>query len=113
MIRPIELQMLYPRTESVGNTQQHEIQHNINVNANAANEVVKQEQRVSESVVEKDEKDFDAYQYDASQEGKGAFSKSKKRKKKNEEEESIINGHIEGVEEKTSKDNQPRINFDI
>ena len=36
MIRPVEMQMLLPRTESVGSTQQYENQKVVNENAYAA-----------------------------------------------------------------------------
>lgn len=115
MIRPIDMQMILPRTESVGNMQQHEIQHTANVNSNAASEVVKQEQRLSETVVKKEEKQFDTFQYDAREEGKGSYSGSKRKKKSPQKEK---NDKFFGAEKSEytlvkEEDSQPRINFQI
>ncbi len=70
MIRPIEMQMLLPRTESVGNNQQHENQRVVNENTYAANEVAKEVKHNSETVIKKDANEFAEYQYDAKEEGK-------------------------------------------
>lgn len=115
MIRPIDMQMILPRTESVGNMQQHEIQHTVNVNSNAASEVVKQEQRLSETVVKKEEKQFDTFQYDAREEGKGSYSGSRRKKKTAQKEESNRVFEAENTEQTLVKeeDSQPRINFQI
>ncbi len=115
MIRPIDMQMILPRTESVGNMQQHEIQHTANVNLNAANEVTKQEQRLSETVVKKEEKQFDTYQYDAKEEGRGSYSGSKRKKKKNQKTESDTSFEPEYTDKNLGRENesQPRINFQI
>lgn len=116
MIRPIEMQMLIPRTESVANTHQHEIQHGMNVNANAANEVVKEEQRLSETVVSKEEKEFDTYQYDAKEEGNGKYS-GKRGKKKKPSSKETKNASVSNVSESDSSydkgDFQPRVNIQI
>lgn len=112
MIRPIEMQMILPRSESVGNMQQNEIQHVSNVNANAAGEVIKNEQKLSETVVEKEEKQFDTYQYDAKEEGNGKYKGSKGKKKK----QSLKSDALEetgSLLENESRDVQPRINIQI
>jgi hypothetical protein len=111
MIRPLEMQMLLPRTESVGNTQQHENQSVVNTNLNAANEVQKEVRHNSEAVIKKDANEFAEYQYDAREEGKGTYSKPKKgRRKKDsqEEEETVAKGEAEEINDK-----QPRVNIQI
>lgn len=110
MIRPIDMQMLLPRTESVGNVQQHEIQHTHNVNVNAANEAVKQEQKASETVVERDEKQYDTYRYDAKDQGGNQYKGSFKRKKKKDEEK---NGGKPVTDEENNNEYQPRIDIQI
>ena len=116
MIRPIEMQMLIPRTESVANTHQHEIQHGMNVNANAAMEVTKEEQRLSETVVAKEEKEFDTYQYDAKEEGNGKYSNKRNKRKKSSSKESKDMSANNTSDSDTSNDKsdfQPRINIQI
>lgn len=116
MIRPIEMQMLIPRTESVANTHQHEIQHGMNVNANAAMEVVKGEQRLSETVVSKEEKEFDTYQYDAKEEGNAKYSGKHSKKKKSSSKESkdaSANNESDSDSSYDKSDFQPRINIQI
>ena len=114
MIRPIEMQMILPRSESVGNMQQNEIQHITNVNTNAANEAVKNEQKLSETVVEKDEKQFDTFQYDAKEEGNGTYKKQKRRSGRQQKQEKQASLAIDDFDnEKEETDIQPRINFQI
>ena len=110
MIRPIEMQMLLPRSESVGNTQHQENQKVVNANINAANEVAKEVKHNSETVIPKDANQFAEYQYDASEEGNGTYSNPRKRgkKKQSSEEESK---ELTDVKEEDNK--QPRINIQI
>ena len=108
MIRPIEMQMLLPRTESVGNLQQNEIQHTLNTNANAAETVTKHEQKLSETVVKKEEKQYDTYQYDAKDESRSGYFSSGKKKKKNKSTSDATEN-----ENEESKDYQPRIDIQI
>lgn len=110
MIRPIEMQMLLPRSESVGNTQHQENQRVVNENINAANEVAKEVKHNSETVIPKDANQFAEYQYDASEEGNGTYSNPRKRgkKKKNSEEE-----NEKQTDSKEEENKQPRINIQI
>lgn len=108
MIRPIEMQMLLPRTESVGNLQQNEIQHTLNTNANAAETITKHEQKSSETVVKKEEKQYDTYQYDAKDESRSGYFSSGKKKKKNKSTSDATENKNE-----ESKDYQPRIDIQI
>ena len=108
MIRPIEMQMLLPRTESVGNLQQNEIQHTLNTNANAAETITKHEQKLSETVVKKEEKQYDTYQYDAKDESRSGYFSSEKKKKKNKSTSDATES-----ENEESKDYQPRIDIQI
>lgn len=112
MIRPIEMQMLLPRTESVGNTQQHENQRVVNENINAAKEVEKEVKHNSETVIKKDANEFADYQYDASEEGNGTYRNPRKgdrkrRKNADAEEEERDKG------KRIIDDKQPRINIQI
>ena len=65
MIRPIEMQMLLPRTESVGTEKHFENKQIVNENNFAANEVQKEVKHNSETVIQKDANQFAEYQYDA------------------------------------------------
>lgn len=110
MIRPIEMQMLLPRSESVGNTQHQENQRVVNENINAANEVAKEVKHNSETVIPKDANQFAEYQYDASEEGNGTYSNPRKRgrKKKSSEDEKE-----QQTEPREEENKQPRINIQI
>ncbi|MCR5701757.1 MAG: hypothetical protein K6G76_06410 [Lachnospiraceae bacterium] len=111
MIRPIDMQMLLPRTESVGNERQMEQHKMVNANNNAANEVAKEVQHNSESVVHKDGNAFTEYQYDAKEEGNGTYSNPRRHKKRDGEENSEDEKKAE-VSEKQKKET-PRINIQI
>ena len=80
MIRPIDMQMLLPRTEAAGIEKQGEQQKILNANSDAANQVAKEIQHNSESVVQKDPNAFTEYKYDAKEEGNGTYSNPRKRK---------------------------------
>lgn len=111
MIRPIEMQMLLPRTESVGNTQQYENQRVVNENTNAANEVAKEVKHNSETVIKKDANEFAEYQYDASEQGNGTYSNPRKRNRKRKQD-AEKEGQDKKINTKTN-DKQPRINIQI
>lgn len=111
MIRPIEMQMLLPRTESVGNNQQHENQRVVNENTYAANEVAKEVKHNSETVIKKDANEFAEYQYDAKEEGNGTYRNPQKRRKHKKEEEDAVDS--KRIREKSDEDKQPRINIQI
>lgn len=112
MIRPIEMQMLLPRTESVGNTQQFENQRVVNENSFAANQVAKEVQHNSETVIPKDANEFAEYQYDAKEKGNGTYRDPRKQKRKQQVEE-----ELEEQESASSvtyaRDKQPRVNIQI
>lgn len=112
MIRPIEMQMLLPRTESVGSEKHFENRQIVNENHFAANEVQKEVQHNSETVIKKDANQFAEYQYDAKEEGNGTYQDSRrKRRQKNakDEEENKNDRETDEVNEKFS----PRINIQI
>lgn len=110
MIRPVEMQMLLPRTESVGSTQHNENQKIVNENAYAANEVQREEKQNSETVIRKDTNEFAEYQYDAKEEGNGTYQNPRKRRSrtKKEKQKDEILGQTETIDDK-----QPRINIQI
>lgn len=111
MIRPIEMQMLLPRSESVGNTQHQENQRVVNSNINAANEVAKEVKHNSETVIKKDANEFAEYQYDASEEGNGTYSNPRKRGKKRKPSDEEEKKKEASPAEEANK--QPRINIQI
>lgn len=110
MIRPIEMQMLLPQSESVGNTHHQENQKVVNGNINAATEVAKEVKHNSETVIPKDANQFAEYQYDASEEGNGTYSNPRKRKKKKQSSEEENEKQADTQEEENK---QPRINIQI
>lgn len=111
MIRPIEMQMLLPRTESVGNTQHFENQRVANDNSFAANQVAREVKHNSETVIPKDANEFAEYQYDAKEEGNGTYKNPKRQQKKQHSED------LDEAEKETPvsyvNDKQPRINIQI
>lgn len=111
MIRPIEMQMLLPRTESVGTDQHHENQRVVNENSFAANEVAKEVKHNSETVIKKDPNEFAEYQYDAKEEGNGTYQNPQKRRKKKQ----IIEEQEEGanLQWKKQQEKSPRVNIQI
>lgn len=110
MIRPIEMQMLLPRTESVGNTQQQENQRVVNENVNAAKEVAKEVKHNSETVIKKDANEFAEYQYDASEEGNGTYRNPQKRNRKRRQD---AKEETKDKGKQSIDDKQPRINIQI
>lgn len=111
MIRPVEMQMLLPRTESVGNTQQHENQRVVNENTYAANEVAKEVKHSRETVIKKDANEFAEYQYDAKEEGNGTYQNPQRHQKRKRD---LAQTKDESVESKAfTSDKQPRINIQI
>lgn len=110
MIRPIEMQMLLPRTESVGTTQQHENQRVVNENAFAAREVAREVKHQSETVIKKDANEFAEYHYDAKEEGRGTYQNPRKKRRSGKEED--FGGESE-LAEKKEADREPRVNIQI
>lgn len=113
MIRPIEMQMLLPRTESVGTNQHHENQRVVNENSHAANEVAKEVKHNSETVIKKDANEFAEYKYDAKEKGNGGTYQNprRQRNRKNNGDDELneqANEHFAGADNK-----QPRINIQI
>lgn len=111
MIRPIEMQMLLPRTESVGTNQHQANQHGVNANMHAASEVAKEVKHNSETVIKKDANEFADYKYDAKEEGNGTYQnprRQNKRKQDEEDKDSVLKESFGAVDKK-----QPRINIQI
>lgn len=112
MIRPLDMQMLLPRTESVGAEQHHENQQVVNNNQFAAVEAAKTEKHNSETVIKKDPNAFAEYQYDAKEEGKGTYQNPRGRRRASKEEEKKESGAVKVLQ--TGKDDkQPRVNIQI
>ena len=111
MIRPIDMQMILPRTETVGTERQVEQQKIVNANTDAATEVAKEVQHNSETVVQKDANAFTEYKYDAKEEGNGTYRNPKK-KKKNQEEDNDDTKEAKD-ESIVKKKDPPRVNFQI
>ena len=110
MIRPIEMQMLLPRTESVGTEKHFENRQIVNENNFAANEVQKEVQHNSETVIKKDANQFAEYQYDAKEEGNGTYKDSRRRRRKKEQPE---NEEVPAEKSVRNEKQQPRINIQI
>lgn len=111
MIRPIDMQMLLPRTESAGTEKQAEQQKIVNANTDAATEAAKEAQHNSEAVIQKDPNEFTEYKYDAREEGNGTYRNPRKRKKKqNEDNDGSLDDNSGGG---TKKKEPPRINIQI
>lgn len=110
MIRPVEMQMLLPQTENVGSTQQHENQRVVNENTHAAQEVAKEVKHNSDTVIRKEQNEFDEYKYDAKEKGNGTYQDPRKRSrnKKHSNEEDDTDTKEEDLQAK-----QPRINIQI
>lgn len=109
MIRPIEMRMLLPRTESVGSNQQYENQRIINDNSHAAQQVAKETKQNSETVNKKDANEFAEYKYDAKEKGNGTYQNPKRQpRQKNEDTDEQKNERF-GM----ADSNQPRINIQI
>lgn len=104
------MQMLLPRTESVGNIQQTENQRVVNENVNAAKEVAKEVKHNSETVIKKDANEFAEYQYDASQQGNGTYSNPGKRNRKRKQG---VEKEEQDKDKFDTNDRQPRINIQI
>lgn len=110
MIRPIEMQMLLPRTESVGTEKHFENRQIVNENNFAANEVQKEVKHNSEAVIQKDANQFAEYQYDAKEEGNGTHRESRRKRREKEQNE----GEDAATEESRQREKQqPRINIQI
>lgn len=110
MIRPIDMQMILPRTESVGTERQVEQQKIANTNTDAATEVAKEIQHNSEVVVQKDANAFTEYKYDAKEEGNGTYRNPKKKKKNHDDNEESSEANKDVTLEKKEP---PRVNFQI
>lgn len=113
MIRPIEMQMLLPRTESYGQSQHNENQKSVSMNLNAANEVAKEVKLSSESIRKKEELEFEYNPYDIEEEKK---EKKKRRKKSSESnlKDSEDEKHLDDEKFEDSYNNQqPRVNIQI
>ena len=111
MIRPIDMQMLLPRTESAGAERQIENQKVMNVNSDAANEVAKEVQHNSEAVIQKDPNAFTDYKYDAKEEGNGTYQNPRKNKKKQMSDDEQSSSDDKGGSEHMKE--SPRVNIQI
>lgn len=114
MIRPVDMQMLLPRTEFVGTEQHHENQQVVNGNQFAATQVAKEAKHSSETVIKKDANAFAEYQYDAKEEGNGTYQNPKKRRHAKKEEENTEKAKESSVIlEPGTSDKQPRVNIQL
>ena len=105
------MQMILPRTESVGTEKQVEQQKIVNANSDAANEVAKEIQHNSEAVIQKDPNAFTDYKYDAKEEGNGTYRRPKKRKQQQDDDsKESVDDNKEGL---SMKKEPPRVNIQI
>lgn len=112
MITPIHMQMVLPRSESVGNAQQFENQRVVNENTFAANQLAKEVKHNSETVIPKDANEFAEYQYDAKEEGNGTYSNPRKKKRPPKQEDELEE-QDNASSINYSNDKQPRVNIQI
>ncbi|MDO5156923.1 MAG: hypothetical protein Q4D51_13275 [Eubacteriales bacterium] len=116
MIRPLEMQMLLPRTESVGHTQHNENQKVVNVNLSAAEQAEKEIKQNNETVIQKNPTEFAEYQYDARESNGGSHGRSNGRKKKQtveKNEKAVYNDGEKTQVEEDIMNNQPRVNIQL
>ncbi len=103
MIRPVEMQMLIPQTETVSHVQQQNNQRTLTDQSVAVNQVEKEVKEQSDTVIQKDTVEIRDYKHDAKEKGDNEYSGDggRHRKKKNE------------ADNKEDTKETPRVNFDI
>lgn len=103
MIRPVQMQMLIPQTETVSHVQQQNNQRTITDQAAAINQVEKEVKEQSDTVIQKDTVEIRDYKHDAKEKGdneyKGDGGSRRKKKDKSDNDEDTKE--------------TPRVNFDI
>ncbi len=105
MIRPVEMQMLIPNSQTVSNVQHNENQRPVQQNMLTAEQVAKEVKHNSDSIIQKDTVNIRDYRYDAKEKGNGEYhgDGGKKRDKKQEDKNN----------DKKSDKEPVRVNFDI
>ena len=113
MISPIHMQMTLPQSETAGNTRQFENQRVVNNNSFAANEVAKEVQHNSQTVIAKDPNEFAEYRYDAKEQGNGTYQDPRKRKRRNRENDEELEENADTAFFDYYNERQPRVNIQI
>ncbi|MBE5941073.1 MAG: hypothetical protein E7264_00900 [Lachnospiraceae bacterium] len=113
MISPIHMQMTLPQSENAGNTRQFENQRVVNNNSFAANEVAKEVQHNSQTVIAKDPNEFAEYRYDAKEKGNGTYQDPRKRKRKNRDDDEELDENDGMAFVGYNNEKQPRVNIQI
>lgn len=106
MIRPVDMQMLIPTTQSAGNIQQHESQRPMEQNMVAVEQVSKEVKQHSEMVISKDTVEIHDYNYDAKEKGNNEYHGNGGKHRQKDEKKEDISNQKEPVD-------RPRVNFDI
>ncbi len=107
------MQMTLPQSETAGNTRQFENQRVVNNNSFAANEVAKEVQHNSQTVIAKDANQFAEYRYDAKEKGNGTYQDPRKRKRQIREDEEDLEENEETAFVNYNNEKQPRVNIQI
>ena len=113
MISPIHMQMTLPQSETAGNTRQFENQRVVNNNSFAANEVAKEVQHNSQTVIAKDPNQFAQYRYDAKEKGNGTYQDPRKRKRQSREDDENLDENQDADVAYYNNEKQPRVNIQI
>lgn len=103
MIRPVEMQMVVQRTDSVSQMQHNENHKVTEANMTATTKVDKNVKEQSETVVKKDENDMLDYRYDAKEKGNNEYQDNRRKDKKDNKDNKSEN----------KKSDVKRVNFDI
>ena len=107
------MQMTLPQSENAGNTRQFENQRVVNNNSFAANEVAKEVQHNSQTVIAKDPNEFAEYRYDAKEKGNGTYQDPRKRKRKNRDDDDELDENDGMAFVGYNNEKQPRVNIQI
>lgn len=101
MIRPVEMQMLVQRTDSVSHVQQQDNQRASQENFQFSNQMEKEIKHQQESVIKKNDSELAEYRYDAKEKGNGNYKgKDKKNKKKKQDADNKENRQVRSFDVK-------------
>ncbi len=91
-IRPVVLNGMIQRTQDIGNLKQQEDNKPVVQQQNIAIQQERQEDRLTHQVQEPDQKENDAYRYDAKEKGNNQYEGGQKKKKKKQQDKEPENG---------------------
>lgn len=102
-IRPIDYNGMIQRTQDVGTLKHHEDQKPVAEQQAIQTGQLKHEQELAHKISKSEEKENDAYRYDAKEKGNGTYDKNgrkRKNQKKDEQEDGkvILKDHLSGFD---------------